>query len=105
MWTNFNSIIPKLTLNTLISLLAQISMSKPFLTSNHDSNITLNIVIIENKDSIVTDVFSGLDLFFLAFSVQPGRKNYGEGPSNILNSNTHHQVNRGFYIATQYNQR
>ena len=80
-------------------------MSKPFLTSNYDSNITLNTIIIKNKDSIVTDVFSGLDLFFLAFSVQPGRKNYGEGPSNILNSNTHHRCNRGFYIATQYNQR
>ena len=80
-------------------------MSKPFLTSNYDSNITLNTIIIKNKDSIVTDVFSGLDLFFLAFSVQPGRKNYGEGPSNISNNNTHHQCNRGFYIATLYNQR
>ena len=105
MWTNFNSIIPRLTLNTVLSKFAQISMSKPILMSNYDNSITLNIILIKNKDSIVTDVFSGLDLFFLAFSVQPGRKNYGEGPSNILNSDTHHQCNGGFYIATQYNQR
>ena len=92
MCTNLSSIIPKLTLNTLTNILAKKPTSILFLTSNYDSNITLNIVIIKNRDSIVTDVFSGLDLFFLAFSVQPGRKNYGEGPSNISNSITHHSI-------------
>ena len=81
MCTNLSSIIPKLTLITLTDILAKKPTSILFLTSNYVSNIILNIIIIKYRDSIVTDTFLGLDLFLLAFSVQPGRKNYGEGPS------------------------
>ena len=91
MCTNLSSIIPKLTLNTLTNILAKKPTSILFLTSNYDNYIILNMIIIKIRDSIVTDTFLGLDLFFLASSVQPGRKNYREVPTNIMNHDINHQ--------------
>ena len=102
MCTNLSSIIPKLTLITLTDILAKKPTSILFLTSNYDSNIILNIIIIRNRDSIVTDTFLGLDLFFLASLVQPGQKNYREVPNNIMNSDINHQSICSNCLAIQY---